>query len=278
MAEPQPTEASVFLYDKNVPGSTVDDDFRPWLEPYLLETDVPRGAVLVCPGGAYTHRARHEAAPVARRFNTAGFHAFIVEYRVSPHRYPAALMDISRAIRIVRSRADAWRVLPDKLAVGGFSAGGHLAGCAGTLYDNGDADAGDDLDRFSNRPDALILCYAALTFGEHYHGSSPQRLLGEDASEEEILSISPRHHVTGNTPPAFLWHTVEDKSVSVMQSLLFAQALQEHGVPFEMHIFPEGRHGLGLADEGERHVPGVDAWPDLCCTWLTRMGWKGNPT
>ncbi|NOZ22966.1 MAG: alpha/beta hydrolase [Planctomycetes bacterium] len=261
----QPTERSIWLWPEG------QDDFRPWLDPYPVGSHGPRGAVLICPGGGYAGRARHEGIAVAERLNEAGLNAFVVHYRVAPHRHPAPLRDASRAIRMIRDRAEEWKVGPDRIAILGFSAGGHLAGSLGVHHGDPDASpAEDDLRHISNRPDALILCYAVLNaVSEFAHRGSMGNLLGPDAPEEMLRKMSLELHVTENTPPTFLWHTAEDPGVKVENSLLFAEALSRHGVPFELHVYPEGRHGLGLAPED----PHVATWMDLCCEWLKGMGW-----
>ncbi|NQU42428.1 alpha/beta hydrolase [bacterium] len=243
--------------------------FRPFLEPFPIDTEEPRGAVLICPGGGYGGRAPHEGSVVARRFNADGFHAFVVQYRVAPHRYPAALQDVARALRIIRSRSAEWRVKPDHIAVLGFSAGGHLAGTSGVHFDEGDPAAADPIDRISCRPDALVLCYPVISSGEFGNQGSFNNLLGTDANEEMRTLLSLEKQVRPNTPPAFLWHTSDDSAVPVENSLLFAQALRRRQISFELHVLPNGRHGLGLAPD----QPEVGVWVDLCSSWLKRMGW-----
>ena len=267
------SQNSLWLWPGEPPCSSPEDDFRPWLESYPLDMPDARGAVLVCPGGGYTHRAPHEAEPIARRFNEGGFHAFVVQYRVSPHRHPAPLLDVSRALRIIRAHADEWRVNPDRIAVCGFSAGGHLTASLGVHYEMDVLNTGDDdLDAVSARPDALILGYPVITSGDEFgHRGCFDNLLGPDAAPEMLHTMSLEHQVTPETPPAFLWHTAEDGGVPVENSLLFAMALHKHGVPFEVHVYPHGRHGLGLAPED----PHVATWAGLCCEWLRGMGFGG---
>ncbi|MBN1874184.1 MAG: alpha/beta hydrolase [Anaerolineae bacterium] len=258
----------LWLWPESPPHSSPEDDFCPWLALYPVETAVPRGAVLVCPGGGYTHLAPHEAEPIARRFNACGFHAFVVYYRVVPHRHPAPLLDISRALRLIRANASAWQVDPEHVAVLGFSAGGHLTASLGVHYALPELNIGDVLDEVSCRPDALILCYPVITAGEFGHRGCFHNLLGLDASEEMMRLMSLELQVTEQTPPAFLWHTADDASVPVENSLLFALALHKHGVPVELHIYPHGRHGLGLAEE-DAHIA---TWSSLCCAWLEGIG------
>jgi len=251
-------------------GAAPEGAFRPYLEPWpLAAPDRPRGAVLVLPGGGYGGRADHEAAPVAQRFRQAGLHAFVVHYRVAPHRHPAPLRDAARAVRIVRGRASEWGVDPSRIAVCGFSAGGHLAASLGVHFETAGSQTADDLDALSARPDALVLGYPVITAGQHTHGGSLRNLLGENPSPEALRLASVELHVTRSTPPAFLWHTADDPGVPVENSLAFASALRGAGVPFELHVYPSGPHGLGLAPAH----PHVATWAELCCEWLAGMGW-----
>jgi len=267
----QPSHRSILLYPGKPPGSAVDDGFRPWLDPYPVATETSRGAVVICPGGAYSHRAPHEGAPVAERFNREGIHAFVLHYRVAPHRYPAALMDGIRAIRIVRSRAGEWNVDPERIAVLGFSAGGHLAASSGVLFTEAPDAIGDEVERIEGRPDALVLCYPVITSGPFANHGSFENLLGPGVSSVRRAEVSLELRVTEETPPAFLWHTSDDNGVPVENSLLFAQALHRHRIPFELHVFPHGPHGLGLAEEQDPRIAG---WMDHCCAWLGEMGWR----
>ena len=244
------------------------DDFRPRLDLYPLETDVERGAVLICPGGGYSGRADHEGRDIARFMNSVGLHAFVVQYRVEPNRYPAALNDAARAMRILRARADEWRVRRDKIAVCGFSAGGHLAASLSVFHERTPVPEEPELKVHSARPDASVLCYAVIssTPGIKHEGSYTNLL--SEHSPHEADCVSPEKHVNAATPPAFLWYTFEDMAVNVENGLSYAHALKEHGVPFELHVFPHGRHGLGLAPD----TPGASAWPELCRTWLQNDG------
>lgn len=169
------------------------------------------------------------------------------------------------ALRLVRYKAKEWGIDPQRVGILGFSAGGHLAATAGTHFDAGSLSASDPVMRHSCRPDFLILCYPVITFGDQYaHLGSMRNLLGPEPSEEMRRHLSNEQQVTEATPSTFLWHTANDAGVPVENSLMFAAALSRHGVPWEMHIFPDGRHGLGLAAEH----PQVRAWPELCATWL----------
>ena len=252
-------------------GKSKDGEFVPTLDIYTLDAPDPKGAVVVSPGGGYAGRAAHEGEDIALRFNKLGFHAFVVQYRVSPNRFPAPQQDVFRAIKIVRSKADEWKVKTDKIAVCGFSAGGHLTASTGTLFDEVKFTVGDETDGVPQKPDALILCYPVISSGEHGHGGSFNNLLGEDADSGLREKYSLEKRITAETPPTFLWHTEEDAAVPVENSLLWCLALRKYKIPFELHVFPEGRHGLGLGVDPA--VPEIKVWPELCAVWLKKMGW-----
>lgn len=252
-------------------GKSKDGEFVPVLDIYTLNSSEAKGAVVICPGGGYAHRAPHEGKDIALRFNELGFHAFVVQYRVSPNRFPAPQQDVFRAIKIVRSRADEWKVKADKIAVCGFSAGGHLTASTGTLFNEVEFTVGDKADAVSQKPDALILCYPVISSGEHGHVGSFNNLLGENADSGLREKYSLEKRITAETPPTFLWHTGKDPVVPVENSLLWCLALQKYKTPFELHVFPEGRHGLGLGVDPA--VSEIQVWPDLCATWLKKMGW-----
>jgi acetyl esterase/lipase len=264
-------EQSIWLWPGKLPGSEIEDDFQPRLDIYLADAPAPRGAVVVLPGGGYTHRALHEGEPVARTFNGRGMHAFVVQYRVEPHPPSAAFLDAARGMRLVRSRAAEWGVKPDHIAACGFSAGGHLTGLLGVHFDAGDSSAPDPVERVSNRPDALVLCYAWLSAK---YLKPEDVLFTEKWGQHTPNWISVERHVSPETPPAFLWHTFEDTTVPVEHSLLMAGVLYENKVPFDLHVYERGRHGLGLAKDGPaKDDPHVATWVDLCVQWLEGMGW-----
>ena len=223
-----------------------------------------RGAVIVMPGGGYSHKAQHEGAPVARMLSGAGVSAFVLDYRVAPCPHEAPLCDARRAVRFVRALGY------EKVGVLGFSAGGHLACCAATLYDTGCAQAQDPLERLSSRPDALISCYSVVSMTQNTHLGSRLNLLGEQSGDERLARrYSAERNVTPSSPPAFIWHTADDAAVPVENSLSLAAAYSRAGVPFELHVFPHGRHGLGLA-VGEEPV--VAQWAAQCVRWLKENG------
>jgi acetyl esterase/lipase len=244
------------------------------LTPYLLDTAEPRGAVIVFPGGGYTHCADHEGEPVARMFNENGIHAFVLRYPVNLEQkgvlHPSPLLAAQRAVREVRQSAEENGIAPDHIAVMGFSAGGHLASTIATHFDSGNPDAEDPVERASCRPDAAILCYPVISLCEEFaHSGSRTNLLGADASDELIEQFSNERQVSADTPPSFLWHTAEDAGVPMEHSLYYASACRKQGIPVELHVFPNGRHGLGLAAD----IPGTNEWPALCVSWLKRLGY-----
>ncbi|MDY3619086.1 alpha/beta hydrolase [Agathobaculum sp.] len=225
--------------------------------------------IVLCPGGGYEFCSIREGAPVARAFARAGIEAFVLEYACEPvplGRRPLA--QLSEAAAYVRKDDPAAR-----LAVGGFSAGGHLAALFGTAWHRQDWFApGTDVRAY--RPDALILGYPVVTAGEYAHRGSLDRL----AAREEQAGYSAELLVDKHTPPAFLWHTLEDATVPVENTLLFERALRAAGVPHELHLFPNGVHGLALADlETADPVRGrlpdrhVARWLGLCIEWLKEL-------
>ncbi len=261
----------VILWPEGAPNAlgTADEDV-PAIFPYLVEGD-RNAAVIVCPGGGYEFRADHEGEPIALWLNTLGISAFVIRYRVAPYRYPSALSDVKRAVRTVRHRAEEFGIDPARIGVLGFSAGGHLASTAGTLYDAGLPESEDQIERQSSRPDLLMLCYPVITLKEPFtHAGSRIALLGAEATAEEIESLSSERNVTSDTPPTFLWHTSEDGLVPPENSLLFASALGRAGVSFDLHIYSLGGHGMGMAD-GDEHVR---RWTDECASWLKLNGFS----
>jgi acetyl esterase/lipase len=253
------------LWPNGAPGALADkDEDKPVLKPFVRAHGDPVAAVIVCPGGGYAHRARHEAEPVAQWLNSLGLASFVLEYRVAPYKHPQPLNDAQRAIRIVRARANEWSIDPKRIGILGFSAGGHLACCAATMFDSGKPDATDPIDRESSRPDLLIACYAVVSLFDHPHLGSRKNLLGDNPDESLVKEMSPETRVTPQTPPAFIWATANDGTVPVQNSLSLAQALAANKVPFALHIFPNGKHGLGLAPQN----PDVHKWLDLCADFL----------
>ena len=269
MADDIQTVDPVLLWPAGAPGATGQgSEDCPRLSPLLPRSESPTAAVVVCPGGAYMERADHEGEPVAHWLCSLGVAGLVLDYRVAPYRHPAPLQDAQRAVRIVRTRADEWNIDPRRVGILGFSAGGHVAISAATLFDRGKADDDDPVARQSSRPDMLIACYPVVTFGQYGNEPSMINLLGEDPDPELRKHLSLETRVTAETPPAFLWHTADDQSVPVENSLMLAAELSRCGVPFALHVFPHGEHGLGLAEDR----PDVGAWPSICAEWLGQIG------
>jgi acetyl esterase/lipase len=250
-----------------VTGSDPDGVVEPNLTRHLLPGG-PRGAMIVCPGGAYTVYGPNETEPMAQWLNGLGIAAFVLRYPVGQDLLYRPLQGAARAMRLVRFHAAEWNIRPDKIGMMGFSAGGHVASTLATHFDSGKADAGDPVERVSSRPDALVLAYSVITMGEHAHKVCRRNLLGREPSEDLLKEFSNELHVTENTPPTFLWHAAGDKSVPVMNSFLFAEALSRAKVLFEFHVFPGDKHGAALAEE----LPYLNRWPRLCAEWLRNQG------
>lgn len=251
-----------------------------WLPPKEKATGA---AVVICPGGGYGFLATdHEGKQVAEWLNSFGVAGIMVKYRLAPkYKHPAPLQDAQRAIRIVRAKAKEWGIDPHRVGIMGFSAGGHLASTAATHFDDGKTDASDPIDRESCRPDFAILVYPVISFiSDFSHKGSANALLGTDATKEQLTSLSNETQVTEKTPPTFLAHTNADTGVPPENSLAFAMALRKAKVPFELHLFEKGQHGLGLGSGWAGHIPpepSFEAWPKLCETWLKSHDFLKKP-
>lgn len=222
------------------------------------------GAVIVLPGGGYSHKAAHEGAPVAQMLQAWGVSGFVLDYRVAPCPHEAPMGDALRAIHAARAMGY------EKVAILGFSAGGNVACCAAMHGGAGDPAAADPLERLPSKPDGLISCYSVVSFVENAHVGSRMTLLGKDGDSQQLARYySAERHVTAEAPSAFLWHTADDDVVPVENSLSLAAAYSRCGAPFELHVFPHGRHGLGLAPE----EPHVAQWTGLLKNWLAREGY-----
>ncbi len=235
-----------------------------------------RPAALILPGGGYEFVSLREGEPVALAFVEEGYAAFCLNYTVkTPH--PVPLVEAAMAAAYIRENAEKWSADPEELAVVGFSAGGHLAGSLATMY--GDPCVKEILGERNVRPDAAVLSYAVLTTDRSTHGGTAETISGGDAELKKKLSIVDR--ITPSCPPVFLWHTADDDCVPVENSLLAAAKLSACKVPFELHIFERGVHGLAMCgietanDEGDAHVnPSAAQWLPLLFTWLSSRGFS----
>jgi acetyl esterase/lipase len=266
--------ARVPLWENGAPGTPAT---KPENEPLLFvylpdEMNATRTAVIVCPGGGYRHLAMdHEGQQIVEWFNSFGVAAFVLQYRnnSSGHQHPVPMMDGQRAIRTVRARAGEWNVDPARIGVMGFSAGGHLASTLATHFDKGNANSADPIDRVSSRPDFAILCYPVITMTEPFmHRGSRENLLGKDADEKLARELSSEQQVTAETPPTFIFQTDADEPVPAENAVSFYLALRRAKVPAELHIYQNGKHGVGLA----RDVPATSTWPDRLRDWMHIRG------
>lgn len=227
-------------------------EFRPNIVPYLHEDRIRRPAVIVVPGGGYVMPAIGEGEIVAEKFYEMGYQAFVLTYTTACFQPKALglqpLLDISRAVACVRRRADAMDILPDQIALCGFSAGGNL--CAALAVHYSDTCLLKDESCGDNRPNAVILCYPVITDEEPWaHKDSFLTLCGGDSTKEHWDFFSAEKHVVMQMPPVFLWHTATDETVPAENSYIMAKACQAAKVPYELHIFPDGPHGYSLATE-----------------------------
>ena len=224
-------------------------------------------AIIICPGGSYRGLAKHEGEDYALFLASYGIRAFVLKYRLGPiYTYREITADAARAIRMVREGAQRWGVDPAKIGIMGSSAGGHLAATMMTHFDKGIAESLDPIERTSSRPDFGILCYPVISMGPIGHKISKGQFLGPDPDDALVTLYSNELQVTAETPPGFLWHTYEDSVVSVENSLQFAKALKDHGVPFALHVYEHGRHGLGLAARPPFENP--HPWAHELLVWL----------
>jgi acetyl esterase/lipase len=265
------------LWDGAVPGALgAEDADRPTLTFYRAARGPSGTGVVVAPGGGYGALAMdHEGRQIAAYFNAMGISAFVLKYRLGPkYRHPIPLTDARRAVRLARSRAADFGVIPDRLGMMGFSAGGHLTATAGTHFDAGRPDAPDPVDRVSSRPDFLILGYPVISFDPAItHAGSLRNLLGDKPDPRLVEDLSNDLRVTAHTPPTFLFHTNADTGVPAENSVRFYLALRKNGVPAEMHVFENGPHGVGLALSDAA----LSMWPTLLTNWLRGRGLLAKP-
>ena len=252
-------------------GNSIND--IPTVTVYQTEGTNATGAVMViCPGGGYQYLAPHEGKDYALWLNQHGVTCFVLQYRLGSHgyRHPAMLNDAARAVRWVRAHAEDYKLDLKRVGIMGSSAGGHLASTLLTHFDAGDTNSADVVDRQSSRPDLGVLCYPVISMGEYTHKGSRSNLLGANPSPELVEQLSNELQVSSQTPPCFLWTTFEDGTVPMENTLLFATALRKYHVPFDLHVYQKGGHGMGLADKAPFAYP--HPWAHDCLFWLKAQG------
>lgn len=270
------------LYTKSIHtgcDKVVMDCHLPPKNPDKPEIRTP--AVIIFPGGGYAFCSEREATPVANVFLAQGYAAFVVWYTLAPDcEVYNPLLDAAMAVHTVRKRADEFGVDPYKIAVCGFSAGGHLAAHISTCWHRDIISDRLDVESASARPNASILAYPVISGVDHPNIPSFQKLTGSEKPSGELLkTLSVDRLVDELTCPAFVWHTAADELVPVRNSLLYCNALAGHNIPFELHIFPSGGHGYALADRVTcpgYNSPYITRWVDLCCKWCDNLFYNGN--
>ncbi len=227
-------------------------------------------AVVICPGGGYMIEAMdHEGYDLAEWLTTQGVAGIVLKYRLPYGHDQIPLEDAQRALRIVRQKAAEWGINPSKIGIAGSSAGGHLASTAGTKFDLGKPDSNDPLEKYSCRPDFMLLLYPVITFNEEFgHMGSRTNLIGAGNKWELVEKYSNELHVTAQTPPTFFVLADDDNGVPPRNSIEFYLALKKFKVPAEMHIFRDGGHGFGM---NKKNLP-VDQWPNLFAQWMKAQG------
>jgi acetyl esterase/lipase len=256
------------LWNGTAPGAETEIPAITHHAPKVQRSDA---AIVIYSGGGYAHRAPHEGHGYAEFLAELGIHAFVVTYRVAPAHFPDELLDARRGVRFVRAHAEEFGIDKSKIAVMGSSAGGHLAALTSTYLDPIPGEGVDEIDREDFLPNMQILCYAVLSSDESiYHGGSYKNLLGDLINERE--RFDPELLASEKTPPAFIWHTAQDTAVNVINSYRYATALKKHNIPCEMHIFPYGGHGLGLAPQN----PHIAQWAGLLTNYLRLFGFLNS--
>ena len=250
------------------------------LETYILG-DVMDGArnrktplVLICPGGGYAMTSNREAEPIALQFNSMGYQAAVLRYSCAPAVYPTALCEVAQSVKLIREHAEDWNVDAEKIIVMGFSAGGHLAASYGVFWNESWLTEKMQCDKQLLKPNGLVLCYPVISSKEEIaHQDSIKNLLGESYPEmKEQVSLEDK--VGKHTSKTFLWHTFTDPVVPFWNSFRFAEALGKAGVPMEYHLYPQGGHGLSLANEQTANEEGkgvekvCQSWVPLLRSWM----------
>lgn len=267
---------------ERIPIQTENSAKDTHLDTYILEDFLDgapkwkRPLVLICPGGAYARTSNREAEPIALQFTAMGYHAAILRYSCAPAVYPTALHEVALSVKYLRDRAQQWHIDREKILIMGFSAGGHLAASYGVFWQEEHMAKAAGCSSEELRPQGLILCYPVISSDERIAHTESIRNLLRDAYEDLKGKMSLENQVTSKAPKTFLWHTFADETVPFWNSFRFVRALGEEGIPVEYHLYPEGKHGISLADEqvavedGSTVVPGCQSWMPLLSSWLLR--------
>jgi acetyl esterase/lipase len=264
------------LWPDGAPGALgASPNDIPTLTPYLPDPANATGAAMViCPGGGYGRLAPHEGNDYALWLNQHGVTCFVLTYRLgtSSYHHPAEFQDVTRALRWIRAHAADHNIDPHRVGIMGSSAGGHLSATLLTHHDAGDTNSSDPVEHQSSRPDLGILCYPVMTMeGPFVHQGSRDNLLGRNPSSALEKLLSNQLQVTRDTPPCFVWTTMEDAVVPMENSMMFVEALRKNGVPFDFHVYEKGRHGIGLDDKIPFAHP--HPWANDCLFWLKQQGY-----
>lgn len=243
-----------------------------------IDINKKRKTIVVCPGGGYVGTSDREAEPVAFKLLAEGFNVIVLRYSVAPNRFPKALLELSAVMDYLHKMSEIWNIDTNKIITCGFSAGGHLVGSLGVLWNKDFISETLKIDKYNLKANGMILSYPVITSGEFAHNGSFENLLGEDASVEEREKYSLENLVSKDTPETFLWHTFNDGAVPVENSLFFANSLRRNNVPFELHIYPDGVHGLSLCNEttanknDKNHInKEVESWFELAIKWINKI-------
>jgi acetyl esterase/lipase len=251
-----------------------DGDFTGKLSTYIidntLEEENLRPLVLICPGGGYAMTSLREGEPIALQMNSFGIHACVLHYSCAPAVFPTSLNQLAKSIKLIRELAEKWHVDPDKIIILGFSAGGHLVGSLGTFWNKDFLLRGIDVSMEEIKPNGLVLSYPVITSGEFAHKDSFTNLLGDKANDSNWRQlVSLEKQVDETMPKSFIWHTFEDQVVPVENSLLLAKAMRKANVPFALHLFEKGGHGLALGTkESGEVVTEVQPWIKMAGDWI----------
>ena len=247
------------------------------LDTYIIEPspemqhNTKRPALVICPGGGYAFCSEREGEPVARAFAAAGYQTFVLWYAVDQLPFPCQLLQAAKAVAIVRAHAQEWCIDPDNIVIAGFSAGGHLAASLGVLWNRDYVKNALGYQQGEHRPNGMILSYPVITSGEFAHRDSFKHLLLDRYSDELLAETSLEKQVSADTVPAFIWHTYPDGCVPVENTLMFASAMKAYNIPLELHIFPDGNHGMSIVTAEVGGGPAeAAAWVDMAIRWMSK--------